>query len=397
MVSGGVNGTVCNEQQYQQSLTSLTNPHPTISCLTRDQSFGLVVAVEASLLSLIFVVTILGLIGRNALLNRKRLLGASDDRKQVKLLETPTDIFLFSLFICELLQALGGLLNIRWVHNGIVKTGSYCTAQGIILQGSQVTAALITLFLAIYTFVMILWSVDLKSRGFSFSLVGASCIFSALWVGNGNGIHKDYEEPTPFWCWINLVFVGERLAGEYVWLWITLFASVIMYISVFSWTKGWLSINMKKWYMFQLSPDYKVGNTDRRAALGLLLYPLAYSFMVLPLSIARWSVPDGHKPVPSVALFFGFTTFCLSGVVNVSMFWIIRQGRLLFAPPQETFGSEIGLQVTPSPSSAIPSNCDPRADGVVSGDSSESTSTVSGGAEAANTRSSTSTGIEEII
>jgi hypothetical protein len=44
---------------------------------------------------------------------------------------------------------------------------------------------------------MILFSVDLKSRGFSFSLVGASCIFSALWVGIGNGIHKSYEEPTP--------------------------------------------------------------------------------------------------------------------------------------------------------------------------------------------------------
>jgi hypothetical protein len=81
-----------------------------------------------------------------------------------KLLETPADIFLVclvamylptqshagcttqvSLFICEFLQALGGLLNIRWVHNGIVKAGSYCTAQGIILQGSELTAALITL------------------------------------------------------------------------------------------------------------------------------------------------------------------------------------------------------------------------------------------------------------
>jgi hypothetical protein len=98
----------------------------------------------------------------NVLQYRKRPLNAGDDQK-VKLLETPADIFLvclamypltqshagcmaqLSLFICEFLQALGGLLNIRWVHNGIVEAGSYCTAQGIILQGSELTAALITL------------------------------------------------------------------------------------------------------------------------------------------------------------------------------------------------------------------------------------------------------------
>jgi hypothetical protein len=102
----------------------------------------------------------------------------------------------------------------------------------------------------------------------------------------------------------------------------------------------------------------------------LFRYPFAYSFMVLPLSIARWSAGD-HKPVPSVALFIGFATFSLSGVVNVSMFWIIRRGRLLFAPSEETLGQalepEIGLQVTPRPNSVISSNTandvndDPRA------------------------------------
>jgi len=39
----GVHGTVCNEQQYQQSL--VTDPHPTITCLTHGQSIGLTVSV----------------------------------------------------------------------------------------------------------------------------------------------------------------------------------------------------------------------------------------------------------------------------------------------------------------------------------------------------------------
>ena len=38
-----VNGTVCNAQQFNQSLSSSDNPNPTISCLTHGQSIGLAV------------------------------------------------------------------------------------------------------------------------------------------------------------------------------------------------------------------------------------------------------------------------------------------------------------------------------------------------------------------
>src|SRR5713226_2979022 len=45
----------------------------------------------------------------------------------------------------ELLQAIGGILNIRWAHNGIVTTGHYCTAQGLIEQIGDLGVAFITL------------------------------------------------------------------------------------------------------------------------------------------------------------------------------------------------------------------------------------------------------------
>jgi hypothetical protein len=40
---------------------------------------------------------------------------------------------------------MGGILNIRWVHNGIVTTGPYCTAQGAIEQFGELGVAVITL------------------------------------------------------------------------------------------------------------------------------------------------------------------------------------------------------------------------------------------------------------
>ena len=51
----------------------------------------------------------------------------------------------FSLFVFDFLQAMGGVLDVRWAHNGIVTTGHYCTAQGIIQQIGELGVALITL------------------------------------------------------------------------------------------------------------------------------------------------------------------------------------------------------------------------------------------------------------
>ena len=45
----------------------------------------------------------------------------------------------------DILQALGGILDVRWANSGIVTTGSYCTAQGIIQQIGELGVALITL------------------------------------------------------------------------------------------------------------------------------------------------------------------------------------------------------------------------------------------------------------
>jgi len=324
----GVYGTVCTEDQYQNSTNLHPNTkYPTITCLTRGQSIGLTVTAEASFLSVIAVTVIFVLIGRNVLRYRRALPNGG-----WKLLQGPVDIYMFSLFVYDILQAMGGILDIRWVHHGIVMTGSYCTAQGIIQQIGELGVALITLILAIHTFVVALWKVGIRARHFAFGIVALATLYIALWVGIGN-IHKHYETPTPYWCWIGPEYKGERIAGEYVWLWIALFATVIMYIPLYFWMKGRLSIDPEKWYKFQFSESderYQL----RRAALGMLLYPLAYSLVVLPLSIARWSLFD-HKKVSSAATFFAVTVYNLSGAINVLLFLIVRPQLLLFSPPED--------------------------------------------------------------
>ncbi|KAH8990251.1 hypothetical protein EDB92DRAFT_1763981, partial [Lactarius akahatsu] len=295
----------------------------TISCLTHGQSIGLALTAGASLLSLAAVAVVFVLIGRNILRYKRALPNGG-----WKLLQVPVDINMLSIFLYDILQALGGILDVRWAHDGIVTAGPYCTAQGIIQQSGELGVALFTLIITVHTFVVALWKVGIRARHFAFGMVALASLFVALWVGIGNGIHKNFETPTPYWCWIGPEYNGERLGGEYVWIWAALFASVIMYIPLYFWTKGCLSVDPEKWYKFHLS-ESDVGYPQRRAALGMLFYPLGYSLVVLPLSVVRWS-HFNHKKVPSMATFFGVSMFNLSGAVNVLLFLIVRPRLLLF-------------------------------------------------------------------
>jgi hypothetical protein len=74
-----------------------------------------------------------------------------------------------------------------------------------------------------------------------------------------------------YWCWINAKYKGERLAGTYVWMWISLFTSIIMYIPLYLWAEGRFSVDRQKWYKFQLNSDEMVAYLERRATLGLIL------------------------------------------------------------------------------------------------------------------------------
>jgi len=350
---GGVNGTVCNAQQYQQSLLSYNSRSPSITCLTHGQSIGLAFAAEASIFSCICVITIFICIGRNVHWYRKCFPG-----RDWKLFRGPADIYMFSLFTFDIVQATGGVLNVKWAHDGIVTTGHYCTAQGVIQQTGELGVALMALFLAVHTFVSAVFHVGLEARGVAFGLVCLACVFITLWVAIGAGIHKDYETPTPYWCSISPQFPGERLGGEYVWLWIALLASAMLYILLYFWLNGFWSIDEGykfHWWNTGERVEYTgtIEYARRRSALGMLLYPIAYCIVILPNTVARY-LQFSHHRVPSAATFFGTSMFHLFGAVDVALFLIARPGLLLFHRPKLDFLDEEEAQLELSRQSSGP-------------------------------------------
>ena len=75
-------------------------------------------------------------------------------------------------------------------------------------------------------------------------------------------------------------------------------------------------------------------------------YPLAYSIIVLPLSITRWLSFKHEDKVPSAATFFSVSVFNLSGAINVLLFLVVRPELLLFDPSKRFRDSQITDQST---------------------------------------------------
>ncbi|KIY67089.1 hypothetical protein CYLTODRAFT_15310 [Cylindrobasidium torrendii FP15055 ss-10] len=100
-----------------------------------------------------------------------------------RFIQNPMDIFMLSLFVVDLFQALGSVLDVKWISEGSVQIGPVCTAQGVLQQlgETRTGVAITTLFIAVYTFLVILNVSSQKASrrllAISFFLVFLSWLF----------------------------------------------------------------------------------------------------------------------------------------------------------------------------------------------------------------------------
>ncbi|TDL26008.1 hypothetical protein BD410DRAFT_560778 [Rickenella mellea] len=296
--------------------------------LTRGDSIGLAFVSQASLISCIAVITLFFLIIRNVLRYRKN--------KKLRLIQEPLDVYMLSLFISDLLQAIGNGMGAKWAHDGIVRTGGYCTAQGVIEQGTHSRTIAICVVALIWIYII---------------------VFVATEIGINGG--TDYITATPYWCWVSWRFGKARVWGEYVWLWITLGVSTGLYVPLFLWNRGNLAVDSKYWWKVEvhLHPrseseyDDEKGKSFRKRpglpSLAILAYPLIYCILVLPLSVVRW-ITFHHHQLPPAATFAVIFLFSLSGAANVILLLSTRPNLLLFGERMEDMGGGDGRAPSPS-------------------------------------------------
>jgi len=299
-----------------------------------NEANGVLVLVVASCISLTAVCFLLIAISLSAFNTRK-----STD--QNLFLRTHVAAYFISLLLCDLMQAVGSIMNEKWVQHMEVYVGSFCTIQGAIKHASDVGTALFSLIIAIHTFFVLFLRWQMRTYVLWLTLISGWSAVATFVIAGPAALDTVRKGPffgiSGYWCWISPGYPTERITLDYMIMFISALLSFLLYSLVFLRLRG--NIIVIGWYVaFRRANNVKNAPwrgrdfTDNRMmviARHMLLYPVAYTIIILPIATARFTAFSGHE-VPFAATIFCDTVFLLSGTVNVILFTSTR--RLL--PPE---------------------------------------------------------------
>ncbi|KNE91561.1 hypothetical protein PSTG_15013 [Puccinia striiformis f. sp. tritici PST-78] len=283
--------------------------------------------------------------------SRRKIWLQSWARHRLSFIKTPFGIMFINLVLADFIQALGFGMNYFWVANVDCRSPSCqttCTIQGVLIQIGDVASAFSNLMIAIQTFVILTFSWYLPnwmawaSLGLIWIPVFVLGLAAPTIMGNWSG-------PNPFytwagdWCWISEQFSPLRLFLHYLWIFISAFASIALYGHLFlrlqihfrhskahhglkfmggKGKNGPVHTDMTDGPVIPLHGDHLRKKLERKAR-AMLMYPIAFIFMILPLSAYRLASLAGHEWGITAATVCG-TLYCLSGFIDVLLFGTTR-------------------------------------------------------------------------
>jgi hypothetical protein len=218
---------------------------------------------------------------------------------------------------------------------------TFCVTSGYILTVGETAVALTTAAIAAHTLFAMWWGKHFSSLIAPRILVGVIWAFVILCplillVSTRERRHEFFT-PTPYWCWVNAGF-QYKLLTFYAWLWLAMLISFLSYLPLFFWRLGFYISRPPglPWWRFRVRRKPESDRQPRsKFAFYMILYPIIYFVLGIPLSGARWAQFMSGRSHASTALTTAFI-FDLSGLCNCLLFFYTRDGLFLFNsdPPQ---------------------------------------------------------------
>ncbi|KAJ3857532.1 hypothetical protein EV368DRAFT_30047 [Lentinula lateritia] len=347
---------------------------------TAKEHSGVTFLLVVSALSLVAVIGLLSVISLSAFNTR------TYKNEEHLFVRTHVAAYFISLLCCDLIQAIGSLYNSRWVNSGAVLLDKYCTAQGVFKQIADVGTALWTIIIAVHTFYLLV--LERKPNQFTLFatlIAGWSGIFAIIISGPAV---LDTVDRGPFcelldkisrlncrtnisqvgisgyWCWISDGYEVPRITLDYLIMFVAAFSCFVLHGLIHLRLRG--NMSMKGWRMtfYRQVQERPTGrNFDDKGmsiARQMLLFPIAYCIIILPIAVSRFAAWNGHI-VSFEETVFCETVFLLSGCVNVTLFCTCRQ----ILPPKSlvllkrSISKPKPIQRVEATSVAVPPESDP--------------------------------------
>ncbi|KAI0827070.1 hypothetical protein BC628DRAFT_1318954 [Trametes gibbosa] len=245
--------------------------------------------------------------------------------------------FFASLLIANILQAVGTLMNGKWAMHRTVVSGPFCRVQGGIKQAGNVAMALWSFTLSLHVF-MLLFSRVAITRTLSWLLLFTGWYMIIFIVVIGPAAFETpqrgpYFGPTGFWCWITSEYPRQQFYLEYFLEFLSAVFSFFLYTAVLLRVRGNLVKTSGRWNLRFVPHGERWVLAIRRDAVDgymmhiaarMVWYPVAYTVLLIPVTIARFIMFSG-RDVPFRATIFADFVFNLQGFVNVILLLTTRQ------------------------------------------------------------------------
>jgi len=242
-----------------------------------------------------------------------------------------------SLLVANTLQSIGTVLNFRWVSQGAITPGEFCTAQGGIKQAGNVGTALWSFFISVHLFnLLFLRYPDTKTGMFAALVLGWALVGTIVLVGPAT-IQKSQIGPyfgvSGLWCWIAKEYPLPRFYLEYFFEFLSAGFGFILYTAILLRVRGNLCLHDGRWrlrflargngWRLLISRDV-IDASMAKVAVAMVWYPVAYSLLILPVALSRLISFTGQH-VPTWATILCDFIFNLTGFVNVVLFICTRR------------------------------------------------------------------------
>ncbi|OQE31853.1 hypothetical protein PENSTE_c001G10432 [Penicillium steckii] len=234
-------------------------------------------------------------------------------------------VLIYNLLLVDLQQAIAFTIDLYWVSRGSVHYGeAACYLQGWWVQTGDPGSGLFVLSIALHTGAVVLRGRQLPFNIFSYCVVGLWTFILILGFIPVGLYGKDvFVISEANWCWLSPRNETERLWGHYIWIFLSEFGTIALYAVMFF----YLRRRMTQAKMLRRGQQESLHRLNR-VVVYMVVYPLVYLVLSLPLAAGRMATARGDSPSKT---YFGIAgcLMALSGLMDVAVYTLTRRHLLI--------------------------------------------------------------------
>ncbi|OJJ59782.1 hypothetical protein ASPSYDRAFT_149176 [Aspergillus sydowii CBS 593.65] len=237
-------------------------------------------------------------------------------------------ILIYNLVIADIQQSIAFLICAKWyAENKVEARTAACFLQGLWLQIGDPASGIFVLAIAFHTFYLVALGKKLSYRSFVIIVIGLWVFVGVLVIIPLASHGADVFVPAGAWCWISEDYEGIRLWTHYVWIFFAEFGTITLYAVL------WFQLRRRIKQSAILGSSHIESLKRLRRVVGyMVIYPLAYIILSLPLAAGRMSTARGETP--SIVYFcVSGALITSSGLVDVLLYTLTRKNLIIESEP----------------------------------------------------------------